>query len=345
MRRLLAAMLVMFVLTAIPAVAQQFPPIGDDNTSSLGSFKIQITNQFAPMFAGCPGFNNPILSSPTMYDPATRIGRSAALLDGSAADTNGVPVGTAGTVISEGMLIPPPGYPCAGAPAGCLSGANTREIHTEVRSLKMVNLGGPLPVVRAGVWYDSATVQNPPSKVSPGEVESQSGPGGAPANDLPGSSFFDIFVRVDMPACGTFPGATLYNAMPLIVKNPNLTALPPRVVYLHDTSSIVPILFLNANPPLWNQDDILGYFVLAGHGVGFTNSQSDVTEFNNFMSSQSFTCVTTTGTTSTAHTSSAKGNAVAIIDNGGGGGGGGGSPSPTPTPAPSPTPTPNPCGQ
>jgi hypothetical protein len=342
MKRLLAATLVMFVLAAIPAGAQQFPPIGDDNTSSLGSFKIQITNQFAGMFAGCPGFNNPILSSPTMYDPATKIGRSSALLDGSAADTNGVPVGTAGTVVSEGMLIPPPGYPCAGAPAGCLSGANTREIHTEVRSLKMVNLGGALPVVRAGVWYDSSTVQtNPPSKISPGEVESQSGPGGAAANDLPGSSFFDIFVRVDMPACGTFPGATLYNAMPLIVKNPNLTALPPRVVYLHDTSSIVPILFLNANPPLWNQGDILGYFVLAGHGVGFTNSQSDVSEFNNFMSSQTFTCVTTSNTTSTS-ASRTKGEMVTTpIDHLGGGPGGGG-PSPTPTPAP--TPTPNPCG-
>jgi hypothetical protein len=332
MKRLFAAMLATFVLATIPAGAQQFPPIGDDNTSSLGSFKIQVTNQFAPMFAGCPGFNNPILSSPTMYDPATRVGRSDALLDGSAADTNGLPVGTAGTVVSEGMLIPPPGFPCAGAPAGCMSGANTREIHTEVRSLKMVSLGvGGLPVVRAGLWYDSATVQNPPSKVSPGEVESQSGPGGAPANDLPGSSFFDVFVRVDMPACGKFPGATLYNLVPLIVKNPNLTALPPRVVYLHDSSTVVPILFLNANPPLWNQDDVLGYFVLAGHGVGFTNSQSDVDEFNNFMNSQTFTCVTTSGTASADARTSIGGKADASVSISPGGG-----PNPTPTPAPNP---------
>ncbi len=296
MRRMFVVVFAIAVLAAIPACAQQFPAIGDDNTSSLGSFKIQVTNQFAGLFAGCPGFNNPILTSPTMYDPATKVGRSDALLDGSAADTNGVPVGTAGTNVSEAMLSAPPGFPCAGATGACASGANTREIHTEVRSLKMVNLGGGSPVVRAGVWYDNPNVQNPPSKVSPGEVESHSGPGGAPANDLPASSFFDIFVQVDMPACGGFPGATVYNTVPLIVKNPNLTALPPKVVYLHDTSSVVPILFLNANPGKWNAGDVLGYFVLAGHGIGFTNSQSDVNAFNSFMNSQKFTCVTTSET-------------------------------------------------
>ncbi len=310
MKRIFAVALAIFVQAAIPACAQQFPPLGDDNTSSLGSFKIQVTNQFAGMFAGCPGFNNPILTSPTMYDPATKVGRSDALLDGSAADTNGVPVGTAGTNISEAMLSAPPGYPCAGATGACASGPNTREIHTEVRSLKMVNLGGGSPVVRAGVWYDNPNRQNPPSKVSPGEVESHSGPNGAPANDLPGSSFFDIFVQVDMPACGGFPGATVYNTVPLIVKNPNLTALPPRVVYLHDTSSVVPILFLNANPGKWNAGDILGYFVLAGHGIGFTNSQSDVNEFNTFMSSQKFTCVTTSQITSPAGTAEKTGSAA-----------------------------------
>jgi hypothetical protein len=230
--------------------------------------------------------------------------------NGSAADTNGVQVGTAGTIVSENMLSAPPGFPCQGATGACASGPNTREIHTEVRSLKMVNLGGPQPVVRSGVWYDSANVQQPPSRVSPGEVESHSGPNGAAANDLPASSFFDIFVQVDMPACGGFPGATVYNTVPLIVKNPNLTALPPRVVYLHDTSTVVPILFKNANPPRWNANDILGYFVLAGHGVGFTNSQSDVNEFNTFMSQQKFTCVTTSGTAAavapTSKTNSAK---------------------------------------
>jgi hypothetical protein len=56
--------------------------------------------------------------------------------------------------------------------------------------------------------------------------------------------------------------------------------------------------------------DIVGYFVLAGHRVGFTNSQSDVNEFNTFMSQQTFTCVTTSGTAAavapTSKTKSAK---------------------------------------
>jgi len=334
MRRIITAVLAITLLAALPACAQQFPGIGDDNTSSLGSFKIQIVPQFAGMFAGCPGFNNPILTSPTMYDPFTRVGRSDALLDGSAADTNGVAVGTASTTVSEGMLSAPAGYPCYGDNT-CSSGANTREIHTEVRSLKMVNLAGGLPVVRAGLWYDNANqTTDPPSKISPGEVESRSGPNGAPANDLPGSSFFDIFVRVDMPACANFPGATVYNQVPLIVKNPSVNPLPPKVVYLHDQSTVVPILFLNANPGKWNANDILGYFVLAGHGIGFTNSQSDVNDFNTYMSQQKVTCVTTPATVGSAP--SPKANAATVKQ------------GPTqnavqPAPLPQPSPAPNPC--
>ena len=126
MKRIFAALVVMSVLAAVPVFAQQFPPLGDDNTSSLGSFKIQVTNQFAGMFAGCPGWNNPILTSPTMYDPATKVGRSDALLGASAADTNGVQVGTAGTIVSENMLSAPPGFPCQGATGACASGQHAR---------------------------------------------------------------------------------------------------------------------------------------------------------------------------------------------------------------------------
>ena len=286
MKHVTAVTLALLLLVALPAFAQ-FPGQGDDATTSLGSFQIQITNNFAPMFAGCAGYDatSQILKSPTLFDPGTIVGRSNVINDGDNNDVNGIAVGTAGTPVSENMLFPPPGFPCAGATGACASGAGTREVHTEVRSLKMTS--GPV-AVRAGVWYNSATMTGPPTRVSPGEVESHSGPGGAAANDFPASSFFDVFVQVDMPACGTggFPGATLYNTSPLIVKNPNITQFPPKIVYLHDTSTVVPILFLNANPPKWNAGDILGYFVLAGHGIGFTNSQSDIDAFNNFMNCQ-----------------------------------------------------------
>ncbi|HEY6248855.1 MAG TPA: hypothetical protein VI685_02780 [Candidatus Angelobacter sp.] len=288
---------------ALPALAQ-FPGQGDDLTTSLGSFQIQVTNNFAGLFAGCPGYNatTQILKSPTLFDPATLVGRSGVINDGDNSDVNGVAVGTANTTVSEAMLFPPPGFPCAGATGACASGAGTREVHTEVRSLKMTS--GPV-AVRAGVWYDSAIVSGPPSRVSPGEVESHSGPGGAAANDFPASSYFDVFVQVDVPACGTggFPGATLYNTSPLIVKQPNITAFPPKIVYLHDSSTIVPILFLNANPPKWNAGDILGYFVLAGHGIGFTNSQSDIDAFNNFMNCQTVGSAPSGPATKTAGTS------------------------------------------
>ena len=70
-----------------------------------------------------------------------------------------------------------------------------------------------------------------------------------------------------------------------------LTQFPPKIVYLHDATSIVPILFLTDSPPgvpfPWHRGEVLGYFVLAGHGVGFGSSTSDVNAFQSAMSGQS----------------------------------------------------------
>ena len=62
---------------------------------------------------------------------------------------------------------------------------------------------------------------------------------------------------------------------------------PPRVVYLHDASSIVQVVFVSDKPPLWFAGDVLGYFLLAGHGVGFSNSSTDMQEFTDYMNQQS----------------------------------------------------------
>ena len=56
---------------------------------------------------------------------------------------------------------------------------------------------------------------------------------------------------------------------PLIIQSPSIDKFPPNVVYQHETSISVAILFKD-NGPHWKQNDVLGSFLLAGHGVGPT---------------------------------------------------------------------------
>jgi len=277
---LLAGAFAVTVLATAPAYSQNFPGKNDDTTSSLGSFKIQIATNFQAAVNGCQGYDptTKIWTSPTLFDGTTLIGRSDVLTDGSPADLNGVPVGTANTVVSENMLSAPPGWPCLGA-TPCAAAPGTNEVHTELRKLNLSALACTAPparpVVRAGTAYSA------PIKISPGEVESHAAPCGGP--DFPASSFFDMFVQVDLPACGALPAATVQNNLPLIVKNNNLTAFPPKVIYIHDQSSSVPVVFAPGGP---FAGQTLGYLVLAGHAAGFTCSQSDIDQFNSFMASQ-----------------------------------------------------------
>ena len=108
--------------------------------------------------------------------------------------------------------------------------------------------------------------------------------------DFPAQSFFDIFVEVTVPqvpgnnSANDFPGllsgiplpsgqsqdgALLYNDAnnPLVIVNTNVTSLPPTAVYIHGVTLAVPLKFKFANPPYWAADDVIGYLVLAGHGV------------------------------------------------------------------------------
>ena len=291
MRRLLATSLCSLVLLMASAYAQTFPPLGDDVTTSLGSFRIQIASAFANMFNGCPGYSSTtrVLQSPTLFDPNTVVGRSNVGLDDgdrffSPFRRGGAVVGFAEDEISYDTLIPPHGYPCYGDRTTCFSGRGTRQVITEIRSLKMA--AGPL-MVRAGVWYNDPNTPTTPERFSPGRVVSRSGPSNDPTHDFLASSFFDVYVRVDIPACGAFPGATVNNLNPLVVKNDKLDKFPPRVVYLHDASSIVQVVFVSDKPPLWYTGDVLGYFLLAGHGVGFSNSSADMQEFTDYMNQQS----------------------------------------------------------
>lgn len=271
-RRIVLALfaLTVFLGTRQGAFAQAFGPgtiATNDNTLTLGQFTVIVNPAFQTRMMGYPGYNSTthVLTSPVLFDPNTIVGRSAPLQVGSVGDISGVPVGNAGIIISNAMMTVQPGG---------LEPVGTREVHTMVYSMNMRDIfGGTAAAVRAGT---NATLQ-PISSVSPGEVESLSGALGAVTNDFPAQSFFDVFVDVDIPSGGTnavhFPGATnMFNSLPLMVQNTNLTSFPPQVVYIHGMSTAVPIKFSSDNPGVWTNGQIFGLLTLAGHGVFQTNS-------------------------------------------------------------------------
>ena len=123
-----------------------------------------------------------------------------------------------------------------------------------------MNLADPSGQVR--VRAGASAPERPPSV---GEVQSHASRG-RPQEDFPASSFFNVYVAVDIPGFGT-----LINRNPLIVRNEALTALPPKLVYIHDTTSSTPLYFQSDVPSLGiHAGDQFGDFVLAGHGANFT---------------------------------------------------------------------------
>ena len=111
----------------------------------------------------------------------------------------------------------------------------------------------------------------------PGEVESKTPP---TYTDLPGESFFDVFVEVTIPTPVGI--AVLTNPVPLLIANDSVDHLPPTVVYTHENSTAVPVRFANSNLPHWNVNDLLGYMVLAGHGYSYglpKQAQAGIADF------------------------------------------------------------------
>lgn len=247
-----------------------FPGQGDDTAPSLGTFEIFIAPNFQAMMTGYPGYNvgTGILTSPVLSDPTTIIGRSAPHLDGSPPDVNGTPVGSAGVIVADAnFTIVPPGFQ---GPPG------TREVHTRIADFNIAGLGG-LVMVRAG-----ASAPGRPDSV--GEVESLSDASGDPNLDFPAQSFFDVFVEVDLPPLGGFPGGTLRNDIPLLVMNNNLQRFPPHVIYIHGQTAAVPVVFLADDPGnAWLAGDLFGWLSLAGHGMNFADTPADRQEFQDLM--------------------------------------------------------------
>lgn len=197
-----------------------------------------------------------------MLDTATTIGRSCVHLDGDSTDTGGATVGVAGTNVSDSSFALVPTGDFTEGPGG------TREVHTELRSMNLVadacpalctGTGNGVPItVRAGVGTGVALA-------TVGEVETL--PGGG---DFPAESFFDVFVEIDTPFFG---GTTLANSAsnPLLVVDPALDALPPKVVYIHGETNAVPVSFVDGP----SAGQVFGYLRLAGHGAGFVANCGD----------------------------------------------------------------------
>jgi len=234
-------------LAALPVSAQNFGPQANDSAQSFGKFWILIDPAYQAQFAGCPAsVYDPathVLQSPTLYESGTIIGRSKSIKEGSADDTGGVLAGIPGVTVKDAGMVPPTGF-TPGA-------AGSNEVHTELHKLNMVTyppVTTNQAAVRAGICYAHAgcspTAPPPANRISRGEVVSNNAtPGASP--DFPARSYFNVFAQIDIPACGTFPGATVYNSKPLLVYAPSISSFPPSgVVYMHDSSSAVAVKFL-----------------------------------------------------------------------------------------------------
>src|SRR5579864_4829304 len=83
MRRLRATVLAFITVLAVSAYSQTFPGMGDDLTTSLGTFKIKVSSQFANLVNGCPGYdhNTQLLTSLPLFDLGMIVGRSQVTLD------------------------------------------------------------------------------------------------------------------------------------------------------------------------------------------------------------------------------------------------------------------------
>ncbi|HWR83525.1 MAG TPA: hypothetical protein VN285_09495 [Candidatus Deferrimicrobium sp.] len=273
--------------------ADPFPPgPGNDDTVSLGIFRIYIVPQFRGMiqtWAASPEVDLPTvcsqltrdgcydpqtgkLTSPVLFDGNTIIGRSDPHVDGGNDDQIGTPVAVGvspyQTQVSDGDFKYKPPYPIRG------SGFN--EVHTAVAEMELAYHGRgksftlPFVMVRAGHALGL--------RKCPGEVESNTGP------NLPGKSFFNVYVEVILPNLGPWgKDMVLTNSTALLIVNETVDNLPPTVVYTHENSSAVPVRFAEDNLPLWKQGGLFGYMTLAGHGYDYGPNKAGTGTVDQFL--------------------------------------------------------------
>jgi hypothetical protein len=217
---------------------------GDDVTSSLGQFQIVLDSSLVKVFniimTNSPLadvlvtrhirlYHNGTLTSPTLYDPTTIIGRSDPFVSGGPEETIGALAGRAPgrTYVKDSQLIVRPTWP---EPT---NGAH--EVHTFIKSMNLVDSF----TTRVG-FSVKAGMLAPTRPVCAGQVE-----GGGPTSDFPANSFFNVYVVVDLPSGGFLPPIQLVNVDPLLVQQTNIFSFPPRIVYQHENSSAVSMYFNN----------------------------------------------------------------------------------------------------
>jgi len=263
-------------------LAAGFPGAGVDNVPSLAQFKVTFTKTFSEQLLKkglpfCNGYENDIskcpasartYTSPTLYEPNTKIGRSKAHLDGGPIDKNGAKICASSPCTASSDFLPDKvreaffqwgdtDYEDDGKPfdEGPKSGDDApMEVHTQVLSFQLSPLyaqdKGSATRVRAG---DKAPCQ----ARSLGEVESLASGG----TGFPAESVFHMYVEVDVDynkdgkidirvynEAGI--GNTVLGGDPLVIESPRLDAFPPKVIYSHtgDSKKSAPKIYLRSDP-------------------------------------------------------------------------------------------------
>ena len=153
-------------------------------------------------------YHNGIFTSPTLYDPATRIGRSDPFVAGDPAATAGTLTGQypGRTYIREDQLVLHPNW----SPMP----ASAKEVHTFLKSMHLTDS----LTTRFG-FSVKAGMLAPTRPVSAGRVE-----GLSDTSDFPANSFFNVYVVVDLPAGGLLWTPTPQVRFDIFFPQPKLSA-------------------------------------------------------------------------------------------------------------------------
>jgi hypothetical protein len=291
------AVVLNLIATAVRLPAQSFSSyhIGDDLTTSLGQFQLVLDPAWRPIFdlimPNSPLgstlvthhlrlYHNGVITSPTLYDPATMIGRSESFVSGGPEEADGTLAGRppGRTYVRDSQIVTWPSW--------ANTNGNVREIHTFLKSMHLTDSF----TTRIG-FSVKAGMQAPTRPVCPGQVE-----GGSVDSDFPARSFFNVYVVVDLPAGGLLPAIQLVNVEPLLVQQTNVAYFPPHLVYQHENSTAVSMYFNQdctiidplSNTPIYvTRGTLFGQLTLAGHGIGF--SQVETEAFQNEIENESAT--------------------------------------------------------